>query len=308
MPSAGTVTRDGWIETMEPTLLELWTWGLESFDVWKKIWVKKQSNKRREELFEYARPRAVVETPEGAPYVQLTIERVRTAAAIHIDVTGSIRITRQMQRDKQYDEMEEQSWGLGEAMNRKLLDDALLPYQEGFGSYTGADGLSWFNASHVCSKRTSSTWSNTGTAAFSPDAFDDMLTAMSIEKNEHGQITPSDSGSPTIQVIHTPQNRRLVAQTAMKGQYEPRSADFNISTFDIDPICIPQLVQSDQAWANTMWFGRNPRKAKNIYFEREAPSFDSWRDRTNDDVVVTTRAAYSFLVASAHGVHGRNPS
>lgn len=308
MATAGTVSRDGWLETMEPTLLELWTWGIDSDTSWKDIWVQKESTKRREEIFEFARPDLVKETPEGAPYVQLSIERVRTASVVHLDVTGSIRITRQMQRDKQYNDMEEMTWGLGEAMNNKFLEEACNHYTDAFDEITlqGTGGEFVF-ATHTCAKKTSQTWLNTRTTALSPDAWNTILIDMMSEKNENGRIAPSGNKG-TIQLIHTPQNMLLAERLSRKGQYAPGNADFDILTWDIKPICIPQLMGSSKAWANGQYYARDPRKAKNYYFQREAPSYDNWRDRTNDDIVLTCRAAYSFLWVSGHGVHGRNPS
>lgn len=302
MSAAGTVSRDQWIETMEPTLLELFTAGLDKASEWKKTWIEKKSTKRREEILEFRKPDVVQETPEGAPYVQLTVEKVRTRAVVHADYTGMIRITHQMQRDKQYDDMMEQSWGLGESISRKLYEDAVSFYYGGFGSVYSEDTTSWFSASHVL-QNSASVGGNLLTAqSLSPEAFNAGQVLMMKTLNENGKITPY--GESKLQLIVPADLRQLALQLTYKGEYLPGSADHNRNVFDIETVCLPMLAMSPLASASTQWYLRDPQMAKNYFFLREGPTFETFRDPYNDDVVVKARIAYSFLVASWRGVVG----
>jgi len=298
--SAGVVTRDAWIETMEPTLHELFTAGLEEDQEWKKVWTEKSSEKRREEVFEYVKPDVVQETPEGSPYVQLRIEKVRTASVVHADYTGMLRITHQMIRDKFYDDMEEQSWGLGEAINRKMYEEAVRFFYQGFGTVTSPDGVSWFNSLHTCTQ-SASTWSNYQTDALSADGYNNARTLMLKTLNENGKITPY--GLRKLQLIVPAELDRLGQQLCMKGQYEPGGADFNVNVFEMECITLPMLGMAPTN-AATSYFVRDPMKAKNYFFMREGPIFDMFRDPQTDDVLVKARCAFSFLIASARGVAG----
>lgn len=301
MATAGVVVRDAWIETMEPTLMELFTWGYDDNKEWEKIWTKKPSTKRREEIFEYVKPDVVQETPEGSPYIQLSIERVRTASVLHADYTGMVIFSHQMKRDKQYDDMEEQSWGLGEAINRKMEEEALSYYFNGFDTAHSPDELSWFNTAHACAKSTA-TWSNRSNEALSPDGLNNLHVKMLETLNENGKITPAGRGS--LQLIHPAPLRRLSKQLAMKGEYEPGSANFDKNIFEVDPVCLPMLAMAPSSIRATQWYLRDTKKAKNYFFLREGPKFEMFTNPYTDDTIVKARVAFSFLLGSPRGVAG----
>ncbi len=303
--AAGTVSRDQWIETMEPTLLELFTAGLENANEWKQCYVMKKSNKRREELLQYRKPDVVEETPEGSPYVQLTIEKVRTTAVVHADYTGMIRITHQMQRDKQYDDMAEQTWGLGESISRKMYEEAVRFLYEGFsttGSINANDTVSLFSASHPLSN-SSSLGNNFLNQALSPDALNNARVLLQKCLNENGKITPY--GSSKLQLIVPAELERLALQLTM-GEYEPGSNNYdsNVLKRYFTPICLPMLGMAPSTVQATQWYVRDPMKAKNICFMREGPTFDTFRDPYTDDVIVKARVAFSFLMAEWRGLVG----
>lgn len=302
MASAGTVSRDQWIETMEPTLLELFTAGLDKDSDWKKCWIQKKSNKRREEILEWRKPDVVQETPEGAPYVQLEVAKVRTRSVVHADYTGMIRITHQMMRDKQYDDMMEQSWGLGESIGRKLYEDACSFFINGFGSVYSEDSTAWFSSSHVLNNSSSLGNNLLPAQSLSPDAFNSGQVLMMKTLNENGKVTPYGTGR--LQLIVPADLRMLGQQLTYKGEYLPGNADHNRNVFDIDLVCLPMLAQTTQSYASTQFYLRDPQMAKNIFFLREGPVFDTFADPYTDDVIVKARIAYSFLVASWRGVVG----
>lgn len=302
MVAAGIVSRDPWIETMEKTLSDVFTVGLEGENDWKKIWTERKSTKRREEFLEYAKPDTVQETPEGAPYVQLRTEKVRTAAVVHVDYTGMVRITHQMIRDKQYSQMEDESWGLGEAINRKLYEEAVRMFHEGFTSVNGPDGLPLFHAAHVCALNTSQTWSNLYTGSLDPDGFNAARVLMMKTKNENGKTSPHGTGK--VQLIVPADLDRLARQLAMKGEYEPGSANLTKNVFEIEPITLPMFAMADSSRASTMFVLRDAARAKNIYWVREPATFDMFKDPYTDDVIVKGRICVSFQHQSARGLVG----
>lgn len=302
MVAAGIVSRDPWIETMEKTLSDVFTVGLEGENEWKKIWIERKSTKRREEFLEYAKPDVVQETPEGAPYVQLRTEKVRTGAVVHVDYTGMVRITHQMIRDKQYSQMEDESWGLGEAINRKLYEEGVRQFHEGFTSVLGPDGLPLFSASHVCAMNTAVTWSNLYTGSLDPDGFNAARVLGMKTKNENGKTSPHMTGK--VQLIVPADLDRLAKQLAMKGEYEPGSANLTKNVFEIEPITLPMFAMADATRASTMFFLRDPMRAKNIYWVREPAAFDMFKDPFTDDVIVKARICVSFQHQSARGIVG----
>lgn len=306
MVSAGIVSRDPWIETMEKTLMEVFTAGLEEDQEWKKCWIQKESTKRREEVVEFARPDVVQETPEGAPYVELSVEKIRTATQVHADYTGMIRITHQMQRDKKYDEMEDKSWGLGESINRKLYEESVRLYYEAFlgGGVLAPDGKPVFASDHPCDNTGgASTWSNLlPAAALDDDSVNDGEVLMMNTLNENGKITPY--GTKNLQLIVPAKQRRQAKRLAMIGEYAPGSPNYNTLTHDLEVVVLPMLGMAPAAYRDTQYYLRDAKKAMNYLFMREGPTFDMLRDPLTDDVIVKARIAFSFLWASARGVVG----
>ncbi len=301
MVSAGIVATNNYLEFMEKTLLEAFTAGLEGEQDWKKMWTEKKSTKRREEVVEYATPDVTIVTPEGAPYAELRMEKIRSKAVVHTDYTGMLRITHQFQRDNMYDQMEEDTWGLGEAVNRTLAEEGVRQFHEGFAAVQAPDGQPWFGT-HTCALNTGQTWSNLYSGGLDADGLDAALVLFSKTKNENGKITPFGTG--VTQLIVAPARRRIAKQLAMTGQYEPGKANFDINTFEVEPVIIPMLNMANSTYVDSQFYIRDKKRAKNLYLVREGPLFDTLMDPLTDDIIVKVRHASSFLIGSARGVLG----
>src|ERR1700675_2743769 len=99
---AAEITRDEFIEAMEPTLHEMFTAGFDEEADWKQTFVMENSSKRREETVEFTTPDVVVETPEGGPYVRLQVQKTYNASVVHAKFTGEVRITHEFIQDNMY--------------------------------------------------------------------------------------------------------------------------------------------------------------------------------------------------------------
>jgi hypothetical protein len=287
---------------MEPTLHEAFGLGFQAGDAWKQVFTQKKSNKRREEVFEFVRPNMVIETPEGAPYVQLEVVKAYTTAAVHTKFTGSMRITDEMWNDNFYDsEMEEKSWGLGDAVQRKLTDDATGIFYNGATSITAPNGLPLFNTLQTLKKAPGVTDSNYSTAALASDSLNDGISDMMETLDENGM--PAPFGTETVQLIHPPRLNRLAKQFKV-APYEPDTANFTPNVFSIEPVCLPFLIRASATIRNTQWYLRDARRAKNYYFLREGPTFSMVEDPYTDDVIVKVKIRYSFLMGSWRGLWG----
>jgi hypothetical protein len=296
--------RDAWEEFMEKTLLDVFNLGLKKNNAWRKIFTEKKSNKRREEIVQFQGADVVVITPEDAPYAELRMEKTRTKAAIHDDYTGMIRVTYAMKRDKQYDQIEKDSWSLGEAYERQLYEEACSMWFGGFESVTGPDeDVPLFSASHTCLLQPGTTWSNIYVGALDVDGFDAAHVSMSYQRNENGKITPTGQDG-TLQLIHPPKLRRLSKQLAMKGEYEPGKNNFDINTFDIDPVCIPMLNNAPATWRDKQWYLRDPDFAENLFLNREGPIYDSYTDKATDAMIIKVRGAHAFMHGASWGIVG----
>src|ERR1035437_1008064 len=184
---AGPLTRDQFIELMEPTLHEVFTAGWDNDNSWEGIFTKRESEKRREEVFEFVQPDVVIKTPEGSPYMQLFLQRAYTQASVATKFTGQIRATHEMIQDNFYDEIEEKTWGLGDAVARQMYEDAVGLFYNGYGMnsqngdwnlnspdgnplfYGTTDGAGTAAGQGHSLKKSSATYGNTTTSALTSD-------------------------------------------------------------------------------------------------------------------------------------------
>lgn len=302
MASSPVQNRDEWIETMEPRLKKLFTYGLDTNEDWKKFWQEKQSDSRREEVAEFVKPDVTVETPEGAPYVTLTTSMVRTSAVVHLDYTGSIIITHQMKRDKKFDEMEEQNWGLGEAVARKPHEMAVAFMYNGFSSATSADGVPWFYDQHPLKNAPTVYGDNLITAALGAQGINDALVNLMSTKNENGKPIPM--GTKKVKLFVPPALMTLGERLTMKGDYLPDSANFNRNTFNLECIPLPFLAMCPDSHRDTQYYIQDSQYCENYYYEREGPTYDMVTDPLTDNTIVKVRHAFSFHVAGWRGTVG----
>lgn len=294
--------RDEWIEVMEPRLKKLFTYGLDSNEDWKKFWQEKQSDSRREEVAEFVKPDVTVETPEGANYVTLNTSIVRTSAVVHVDYTGSIIITHQMKRDKKYDEMEAQNWGLGEAVARKPHEMAVALMYNGFTTSKSADEVAWFSNSHPLKNAPTLYGDNLITTALGPQGINDALVNLQSTLNENGKPIPM--GSKKVKLFVPPALAQLGRQLTMKGDYLPNSANFNRNTFDLECIPLPFLNLCTASHQQTQYYVQDSQYCENYFYEREGPTYDMVTDPLNDNTIIKVRHAFSFHVAGWRGTVG----
>lgn len=298
------VTRDSFIETMEPRMRELFTYGLQEGDAWKRMWDVKDSDMRREEIGEFRRPSVVIETPEGAPLAELTTEFIRTSSVVHLDYTGMIVVTHQMKRDKKYDEMEDNTWGLGDAVSRKLYKEATRLFYSGFegGGATSSDGNPWFSDDHPLQNAPGVVDVNLLDDVLGPEGLKNAFKLLMETKDENGDITQMGMGECDLFVAAD--NDILAKQLADMGQYLPGSAEFNINKFKINPFTIPLLAEAPAAYRDSQWYLRDRKRAKNTCFMREGPTFKMVTDELTDNTIIKTRVSFSFLIGPHRGTIG----
>lgn len=302
MAQGAVQNRSAWDVTMEPRLRELFTYGLKNNDDWKKFWTVTKSDKMREEVAEYATPDVTEETPEGNPYVTLNMSIVRTSSAVAIDYTGQIVITHQMKRDKKYNEMEERSWGLGEAVARKPQEIAVALMFNGFGSVQSSDKRPWFDTQHPLKNDPTKLDSNLIVDPLSPNGLNNAIIALQKTLNENGKPIPMGNGEVNLYV--TPTNRILAQQLEDSGDYLPNSPNFNKNKFKVKATVLPFLYMCEDAHKESQWYLQDDMYSKNTMFEREGPDFETITDPHTDNTIVKVRHAFSFLVNNHRGTVG----
>ncbi len=302
---AGPTVRAQFIELMEPTLNEVFGLGYEAGTSWKQFFAEKKSTKRREEVFEFVKPDVVLETPEGSPYVQLEVVKAYATASVHTKFTGSIRITDEMMQDNLYDDMEEKSWGLGDAVARKLAEDATAVLWNGYNvpaggnnALTAPNGGALFSSAQTL-KKSANTGSNLLTSALTSDSLNDGISTMMETLDENGK--PSPFGTEKVQLIVPPRLARLAKQFKI-APYEPDTGNFAPNVFEIEPIVAPLLIMAPSTYRNSQWYLRDARRAKNYHFLREGPVFSMVEDPYTDDVIVKVKIRYSYLMGSWRGL------
>lgn len=303
---ASQVTRDEFIEYMEPTLHETFSAGFNAGMNWKDVFINEKSEKRREETVEFTTPDVVVETPEGGPYVRLQVKKAYNAAVVHAKFTGEVRISHEFIEDNFYKQIEKDIWGLGDAMARKMNRDACSQFYSGFTSNLTPDGVALFGTHTL--KFSTATYSNAGTSnALNSDNLNTGLSNLLTTIDENGSVSPF--GVQRVQLIVPPQLKRTAVQLA-KGPYEFDTANRAINTFnmpggwDIEVVVLPLLAEAPSSIAATQWYLRDAVRANNIHFSREEPKTEVVKDPHSPDVLYQVLLRYSFLTPTWRGLYG----
>jgi hypothetical protein len=308
---AGQLTRDEFIEYMEPTLHETFSAGFNAGADWQQVFVMEKSDKRREETVEFTTPDVVIETPEGGPYARLQVQKVYDAAVIHAKFTGEVRISHEFIQDNFYRQIEKDIWGLGDAMARKLYRDACTQLYSGFSGNATPDG--GFLFSNHTLKFSTLTYNNSSLNPLSSDALNIGITNLMTTLDENGSVSPFGVGK--IQLIVPPQLQRLAVQLC-RSPYEPDTANWAANVYNmegkggfmIEPVVLPLLAEAPAVGASviaaTQWYLRDAVRAENIFFSREEPKTEVVKDPHSPDVLYQVLLRYSFLIPTWRGLYG----
>jgi hypothetical protein len=305
---AAQLTRDEFIEYMEPTLHQTFSAGFNAGMNWKDVFVLEKSDKRREETVEFVTPDVVVETPEGGPYARLAVKKVYNAAVVHAKFTGEVRISHEFIQDNFYSQIEQDIWGLGDAMARKMNRDACSQFYTGFSSNLTPDGGTLFSAHTL--KYATATYNNSLVGSYlNSDNLNIGLSNLLTTLDENGSVSPF--GMNKVQLIVPPQLKRSALQLAI-SPYEPDTANravniFNIPQgFQIEVITLPLLAEAPTSLMNpaTQWYLRDAVRANNIFFSREEPKTEIVKDPHSPDVLYQVLLRYSFLIPTWRGLFG----
>jgi hypothetical protein len=304
---AAQLTRDEFIEYMEPTLHETFAAGFDEGMEWQDVFVVEKSEKRREETVEFTTPDVVIETPEGGPYARLSVKKVYNAAVVHAKFTGEVRISHEFIQDNFYAQIEKDIWGLGDAMARKMDRDACTQFYSGFQANLTPDGAPLFGTHTL--KYSTSTYNNFLIGSLTSDnlntAYSNLLTTL----DENGSVSPF--GRKKLQLIVPPQLKRTALQLAM-GPYEFDTANRAINTFNVpqgwetEVRVLPLLAEAPASLFNagTQWYVRDAVRANNIFFSREEPKTEVVKDPHSPDVLYQVLLRYSFLIPTWRGLFG----
>ena len=302
---AAQLTRDEFIEYMEPTLHETFSSGFHAGQDWQQCFVMEKSEKRREETVEFTTPDVVIETPESGPYARLSVKKVYNAAVVHAKFTGEVRISHEFIEDNFYSQIEKDIWGLGDAMARKMARDASSQFYTGFaGNYT-PDGAALFSTHSL--KFSASTYANVGSGAnLNSDNLNTGLTNLQTTLDENGSISPY--GVNKVQLIVPAQLRRTGVQLAI-SPYEPDTANRAVNVFNIPQgfsieVCVLPLLAESSVYTSTQWYLRDAQRANNIFFSREEPKTEVVKDPHSPDVLYQVLLRYSFLIPTWRGLYG----
>lgn len=302
---AAQLTRDEFIEYMEPTLHETFSAGFNAGMNWQDVFVMEKSDKRREETVEFVTPDVVVETPEGGPYARLAVKKVYDAAVVHAKFTGEVRISHEFIEDNFYSQIEKDIWGLGDAMARKMNRDACTQLYTGFSANLTPDGAPLFGVHTL--KFSALTYQNFITGGLNSDNLNTGLSNLQTTLDENGSISPF--GLNKVQLIVPPPLRRAAVQLAI-GPYEPDTENWAVNVFNrpegfqIEVITLPLLSETTLFNSATQWYLRDAVRANNIFFSREEPKTEVVKDPHSPDVLYQVLIRYSFLTPTWRGLFG----
>lgn len=291
-------SRNDWIVTMEKRLRGMFTLGFKAAVSYKELWQVEGSDGYREEIAEYIKPDTLKKTPEGSPFPNLNMGMLRSTVVIHDEWEGMMTITRQMRRDAKYRQMFDDAYGLGDAANRTMYEQGILPYLNGFTTATSSDGNPWFYNQHPLHEDPTQYDDNLMTGRLSPENLESALIKLWETKDEWGKIR--EIGEGEVQLIVSARDRILAAQLEDKDAYLPGSNDFNRNKFKVKAYVVPKLAANNSA----PWFVRDKTEAMNTHFIREGPDFYLEMDIPTRNVLQQASASFSFGIFSHRGTVG----
>lgn len=270
--------RDTFILEMGDELKEVQGQGFEQGRAWEKVYTVEKTDKRRVEVDQYVHPSVTAITKEGAPLNRLAVKRAYNSYVVPDTLTGEIKISHEFIRDNRYREIENGSFGLGKAMQRKRYKDAMSFIYNGFSGVTSPDSQPVFSDTHVLVAGNGAVGDNLLTGALTTDTFDQAITMLMTQLDENGDIIPNDLGG--MQLIVGPANRRAAMQI-IGSTHEPETMNNAINIYagsfneyDVEVVCLPLLHEAPAAYRSSQWYLRQKSSAQNVFYEREAP--DSW--------------------------------
>ena len=285
-----TLVRDTFIAEMEDVVQEFTHLGFDNATEWMKVYVFKKTEKRRVEYDEFIHPSVSVVTDEGAAFARLTVRKGYASYVVPDTLTGEVKISGEFIDDMRYDEVSQDSYGLGTAMARKRYKDAMSFLYNAFGSVFSPDGMPVFSSNHVLinPQFAGQVGNNLLTNALSTDSFDAAVTLLLQMVNENGDVLPTTLGR--IQLIVPPTLRQQAYQ--IKGSEKvPENMQNGVNIYsdkfgeyNIEVVVLPLLAEAPAAYAATQWYVRLPEVAKNTFWERKAPN--SWMIKDQNSLCV----------------------
>lgn len=241
-----------------------------------------------------------VQKSEGAPISYDSERQAFITRYQHVVYALGFIITREIMEDDQYDVVgQRKAQGLAFSMRQTKEVLGANVYNRAFNSsYTGGDGVSLINSSHVNLK--GGTWSNQiATAAdLSEAALEQACIDIAGFTNDAGLLI---AVRPETLVIP----RQLIFEAKRILGTEGRPGTDNNDLNAIKTLgSIPKVVTNHFLMDTDAWFIRTNVQHGMKYFERRADTFDMDNDWDTENAKFKATARYSFGWTDPRGLYG----
>lgn len=265
-----------------------------------QLFDKFTSNKAFEEDVGISSFGLAVQKSEGSPISYDSEKQAFTTRYQHAVFALGFIITREMMEDDQYDVVgQRKAQGLAFSMRQTKEVIGANVYNRAFNSsYTGGDGLSLINSSHVNIK--GGTWSNQIATAsdLSEAALEQACIDIAGFTNDAGLLIAVRPDSLII-----PRQLMFEAKRILGTDGRPGTDNNDVNAIKTMGL-IPQVVTNHFLTDPDAWFIRTNTPHGMKYFERRADQFDMDNDWDTENAKFKATARYSFGWTDPRGLYG----
>jgi hypothetical protein len=265
-----------------------------------KLFDKFTSSKAFEEDVGISSFGLAVQKSEGAPISYDSEKQAFTTRYQHAVFALGFIITREMMEDDQYDVVgQRKAQGLAFSMRQTKEVIGANVYNRAFNSsYTGGDGVSLINSSHVNIK--GGTWSNQIATAsdLSEAALEQACIDIAGFTNDAGLLIAVRPESLII-----PRQLMFEAKRILGTDGRPGTDNNDVNAIKTMGL-IPEVVTNHFLTDPDAWFIRTNTPHGMKYFERRADQFDMDNDWDTENAKFKATARYSFGWTDPRGLYG----
>lgn len=265
-----------------------------------KLFDKFTSSKAFEEDVGISSFGLAVQKSEGSPISYDSEKQAFTTRYQHAVFALGFIITREMMEDDQYDVVgQRKAQGLAFSMRQTKEVIGANVYNRAFNSsYTGGDGVSLINSSHVNIK--GGTWSNQIATAsdLSEAALEQACIDIAGFTNDAGLLIAVRPESLII-----PRQLMFEAKRILGTDGRPGTDNNDVNAIKTMGL-IPEVVTNHFLTDPDAWFIRTNTPHGMKYFERRADQFDMDNDWDTENAKFKATARYSFGWTDPRGLYG----
>lgn len=304
------MSRADYLTLMEPILRKAYQ---NEYDMggsqYDKYWDIQSSSKRKETIAMTEIPNDIPVVNEGGMYSRDELKMGREQEFLHVTYKREIVITEELSEDNLYGSALSASKGLGDAMKRTVEKTAAKKFSEGLTSTVVPSGKTVFATDHPVlhpAAGNPTEWGNLLTGVtFGSAMFKNMKTNVRQQRSETGESTFYELD----QFLVPPAlYEDAVEMYYSKMKYDSTNHADNTAIKGVKPpVLVTHFQDADHDWADTAVFGRDSRRAMNIFMWRIRPVFKTIYEEATGNIILRVRCRFSLEFVKPHGLVAARP-